>query len=225
MSADRSPEDSSNLSRNSVLNVFTNGIFLGFVLASILADQVSKLFVRDSLYLGEVVPVMGPLKIHYVINTGALFGLFQGQTGILLVLSTVGILVLLFFYAKSGEHTPWHMVCMGLILGGAIGNQLDRLLLNHVTDFIAIQGYPWIFNVADSTVVVGVTGIAVLTIFGNQLRPTPVPATQQISATALLWTKGSDNCCYDDESWAFDLVAPAPDGHLSNPENNPDEPT
>jgi len=190
----------------STLTVFTNGIFLGFLLVSILVDQLSKLFVRDSLYLGEIVPVIGPVKIHYVTNTGALFGLFQGQSGILLLLSTFGVLLLLFFYVKSGEHTPGHMVCMGLILGGAIGNQLDRLRLNHVTDFIEIQGYPWIFNIADSAVVVGVTGIAALTIFTNS-RKTPAAAPEQRSPVGLLWASSGSHCSYGDETWVLeDLV-------------------
>ena len=189
----------------STLTVLTNGLFLGFLLVSILVDQLSKLLVRDSLYLGEIVPIIGPMKIHYVTNTGALFGLFQGQAGVLLLLSTFGVLLLLFFYAKSGEHTPGHMVCMGLILGGAIGNQLDRLLLNHVTDFIEIQGYPWIFNIADSAVVVGVTGITALTIFTNS-RKAPT-AAEQLSPVGLLWANGGSHCSYGDETWVLeDLV-------------------
>jgi signal peptidase II len=199
--------------------VFTNGIFLGFVLVSILADQISKLFVRNSLYLGEAVPIVGPLKIHYVTNTGALFGLFPGQTGILLLLSTFGILLLLYLYAKSGEHTPGHMISMGLILGGAIGNQLDRLLLNHVTDFIEIQGYPWIFNIADSAVVLGVTGIAVLTIFTSKVQPNNV-ITEQLSPLGLLWAKGNDACSYDEEIWVFDASVFEFQGGQSPPDHN-----
>lgn len=202
MMPSHSPKGSAGMPRSATLHVFTNGIFLGFVLVSLLADQLTKLFVRTSLYMGETISVIGPLKIHYVTNTGALFGLFQGQTGILLILSTFGVFILLFFYAKSGDHTPGYMACMGLILGGALGNQLDRLLLSHVTDFIEIQGYPWIFNVADSAVVVGVTGIAVLTIFADKLRPSPT-YPNQLSGIALLWANSNDRCSYDDETWAL----------------------
>jgi len=206
MNSDHSRMESSSLPKGNALNVFTNGLFLGFVFASILADQLTKFLIRDSLYLGESAPVIGPLTLHYVTNTGALFGLFQGQTSILLVLSTIGVCVLLFFYAKSGEHTSGNMACMGLILGGAIGNQIDRLFLNHVTDFIAIQGYPWIFNVADAAVVVGVTGIATLTVFATPLRRPASPLSHNTSITARLWTQSNETCCYGDETWAFHIV-------------------
>jgi signal peptidase II len=209
---------------SSALKVFTNGLFLGFLLASILVDQLSKLFVRDSLYLGEIVPVIAPLKIHYVTNTGALFGLFQGQAGILLLLSTLGVLLLLFFYVKSEEHTPGHMVCMGLILGGAIGNQIDRFFLNHVTDFIEIQGYPWIFNIADAAVVIGVTGIAALTIFVNSRIATTL-SPEQVSPLAILWINNGNYCSYGDETWVvddslFNLQNMLPSEYNASPESS-----
>jgi signal peptidase II len=118
-------------------------------------DQVTKHLVRAKLALGESVPDEGPFRITYVTNTGAAFGILQGQTLFLMVTTFLGLAaILLYFLYPPMEHGVLRLA-LGLQLGGAVGNLADRVRLGKVTDFIDVGPWP-AFNVADSSIVVGV---------------------------------------------------------------------
>ena len=128
-----------------------------FVIAGLVIalDQVTKHLVRANLALGESVPEHGPLRITYVTNTGAAFGILQGQTVFLMVTTFFGLAaILLYFLYPPMEHGVLRLA-LGLQLGGAVGNLADRVRLGKVTDFIDVGPWPN-FNVADSSIVVGV---------------------------------------------------------------------
>jgi len=128
-----------------------------FVIAGLVValDQVSKHLVRANLALGESVPEEGPLRITYVTNTGAAFGILQGQTLFLMVTTFFGLAAILLYYLYPPMEHGVLRLALGLQLGGAMGNLADRVRLGKVTDFIDVGPWPS-FNVADSSIVVGV---------------------------------------------------------------------
>ena len=120
-------------------------------------DQVSKLLVLTYLYEGQITLIPNVLRFTYVENRGMAFGLLSDQRWVFMVLSVVGIAlvgVYLWFFAK----TTLSRVSLAMIIGGGIGNMIDRIVLGFVIDFIdfcAFDFWIWVFNVADAAVCVG----------------------------------------------------------------------
>ena len=137
-------------------------------LVVVAADQLSKLLIRSYLGVGQSVPETGFFRLTRSHNTGVAFGLFPDLPGLWTAFAIVGICLLLFLiiFLHGRVHllsnTPGKLA-MGLILGGTVGNLIDRLRVGHVTDFIDIGIWPN-FNVADSSVVVGTLLLAFLLI-------------------------------------------------------------
>ncbi len=141
---------------------------VGFLLTALLivaADQLSKIWVRS--YSGEQ-PIFeaGFFRIIHTHNTGAAFGLFQGHTFTLTIVAFVSITVILLYALFIRRRFPLSdnrldRLALGLILGGAVGNLIDRLRFGYVTDFIDVGVWPT-FNIADSAVTVGVIVLAYL---------------------------------------------------------------
>lgn len=120
-------------------------------------DRVSKALVASRMVLGQHVPVIpGLLRITYTRNAGAAFGLLQHQT-VFFVLVTAAVVALIVTYGgKAARRQPALAIALGLQLGGALGNLLDRLTGGTVVDFIDFyRVWPFIFNVADASIVVG----------------------------------------------------------------------
>jgi signal peptidase II len=119
-------------------------------------DQLTKLAIRVWLAPIQSLPVIPSiLHLTYVQNTGAAFGLFQGHTVTFILLSAaVAAWIVLELMRK--RHRRWSIeLAMALILGGAIGNLVDRLVFGYVIDFIDVRVWP-VFNVADSSITIGV---------------------------------------------------------------------
>lgn len=130
--------------------------------AALLLDQVSKSVLVASLEPGRSVTVIPRLlDITYTTNTGAAFGLLQGNGGLVVVAAILVVVILLvwFFWTREGRHLLM-FVGLGLVVGGALGNLVDRLFRGRVIDFIDFKWWP-VFNVADIAIVVGV-GLIVL---------------------------------------------------------------
>jgi lipoprotein signal peptidase len=132
--------------------------FFLVALLVIAADQFSKIWIRSN-YQGQPLYEIGFFRIIYVQNTGAAFGLFHNQNFILTIVDFIGIALVLSFVFLLPRWYPALVTrlgvsVLGLVLGGTIGNLVDRLSLGYVTDFIYVGFWPT-FNVADSTVVVG----------------------------------------------------------------------
>lgn len=118
-----------------------------------LADYLSKHWIRHSLRPGESITVIPHVfHITYVENRGAAFSILPNATW-LFVLISLGVVVVIVRYRKRLTD-PWGQVALGLVLGGAVGNLLDRLRFGMVTDFLDFRIWP-VFNVADSGIVVG----------------------------------------------------------------------
>jgi signal peptidase II len=133
--------------------------------AILLADQVAKALVVANLALGERVGVLGDLvQIWHAQNRGAAFSLFQGGTLLFLVVSVLSVGMVAYFH-RALRDRAWQLhVVLGIVLGGTLGNLVDRVRQGYVTDWVSVGfgdlRFPT-FNVADSSIVVGI-GILVL---------------------------------------------------------------
>ncbi len=135
-------------------------VFFITALLVVAADQLSKIWVRSHLAVGQSLPETGWLRLTHVHNTGAAFGLFPGQSFPLTVVGLLGVAVLLLFSLIIYRRFPFldntlSQVALGLVLGGTIGNLIDRFRFGYITDFVDVGFWP-AFNVADSAITVGV---------------------------------------------------------------------
>ncbi|HEY8448796.1 MAG TPA: signal peptidase II [Thermomicrobiales bacterium] len=124
----------------------------------VIADQVSKWLIIERLGPGadrHRASVIGDLvELRYAQNTGVAFGLLQGQGVLVPLLSIAVVAFLLRMYLRVGAPSPWFAVGSGLVLGGALGNVIDRMRLGYVVDFISIAWWPT-FNLADVAITCG----------------------------------------------------------------------
>ncbi len=141
-------------------------VFFFFTTALLLlaADQLSKLWIRSNLAIGESLFEVGFFRLIRVHNSGAAFGLFQGQSFLLTIIALVGVAALLLYAFFFHHRFPFldnrlGKLALGLVLGGTVGNLIDRVYLGYVTDFIDFNFWP-AFNIADSAIVVGVIIVA-----------------------------------------------------------------
>jgi len=136
-------------------------LFWGAALSVIILDQITKVIVRTGLDRGESWPDPDwALRIRYVTNSGAAFGILQNQTTFLVVTALVG-LTAIYLYYRFPPFDHWIVpIAIGMMLGGAVGNLIDRIRVGRVTDFVDVGWFP-AFNVADSSITIA---IAVLVI-------------------------------------------------------------
>ena len=127
----------------------------GLVLVAVFAaDQITKAIVRSSLHVGETRDVLPFLDLVRVTNTGIAFGALGGGEAIVVVIvaaALVGLVV--YFVLTAGKPLVW--LPTGLLLGGALGNILDRVRDGAVTDFLKVPHWP-AFNLADAAITAGV---------------------------------------------------------------------
>ena len=167
-------------------------VFIGLAVLVLIADQVSKLwvdanFVQASVHAlpGQPQPtpvVDGFVRIAKSYNTGGIFGLF-GDSAVVLAIASTAVIALIFVYQwREGTRGSWLLtVTLGLLLGGALGNFIDRIRYQHVIDFVdmGIGEWRWYtFNVADSAISLALLGLIVLSLFGDRLNRGRDRATQ-----------------------------------------------
>ncbi len=135
-------------------------LFLATAALIVALDQLSKLWIRANLTPGESLPQTGFLRLTYVTNTGSAFGLFANQAFLLTIITIASLLIILLFLRYLSPTTTLSNISLGLILGGAAGNLIDRLRLGCVTDFIDVRlwhTFHWpAFNLADAAIVIGI---------------------------------------------------------------------
>jgi signal peptidase II len=135
-------------------------------LAIVLLDQFTKHWIRSTFVYGESRPVIdGFFNLTYVRNDGAAWNILSGH-GIILILISVVVLVLLLIYRRSFlQEQLSHKILLGLMVGGIVGNLIDRIRFGWVTDFLDFQfgtyHYPS-FNIADSSICIAVVFYIVL---------------------------------------------------------------
>ena len=132
-------------------------------------DQLSKFIVRENLRLGESWPSDGLFRLTHGTNTGSAFGLFQNQTLILIIASVFAIGFLVYFYRAHAMPRRLLRFAIAMQMGGALGNLIDRLSTGAVVDFIDVGRWP-IFNLADSSIVIGLMLLGWVLLYSNADR-------------------------------------------------------
>jgi signal peptidase II len=142
--------------------------FVAIVAAILVADQVTKAWITTELSGGRSISFLGgALRLIYTENNGAVFGLFRGQVGLFALLSLGVIALLVGLHARSGR-SPYMTLTLGLLLGGAVGNALDRIRLGYVVDFVdggigTLRFYT--FNVGDACISLAIVLLVLLAIW------------------------------------------------------------
>jgi signal peptidase II len=161
------------MQKNSRPFLWLNALFVLVAAAIVIADQLSKNWVR-SYTGGQPMFEAGILRIIFVENTGSSFGMFQDQNFVLSIVAVIGVVLIIAFAAAiswkyKGIDFWLTKLSLGLILGGTLGNLLDRLNYGAVTDFIDVGPWPT-FNVADSAMVVGVILLVGFIVFSKRVK-------------------------------------------------------
>ncbi len=143
-------------------------VLLLTALTLLVADQLSKALVVANLAVGERVGVLGDLvQIWHAQNRGAAFSLFQGGGIFFLVVSVASVAMVAYFHRSLLARPVWVHLVLGIVLGGTLGNFIDRLRQGYVTDWLSVgfgdTRFPT-FNVADSSITAGI-GLLVLYLF------------------------------------------------------------
>ncbi len=148
---------------------YSPGVFSSYArLASVVAvvivlDQASKLIITGRLNNAHVELFGGAVTLVNARNTGAAFSIFRSGGALFTVVAILVCAVILVYYRRATNSPPVVRIALGLVLGGAIGNLIDRVRLGYVVDFVDLHWWP-VFNLADSAIVVGVALLAVMSL-------------------------------------------------------------
>lgn len=137
-------------------------ISIPIVLIVVALDQLTKFLFTDKFYV--IIPNIA--SVFYNENTGAAWSIFQGKVYILAVLSIAFLIALVIFNYHFKEKTKLYMISYGLVVSGAVGNLIDRVLLGYVRDFVQLNfiNFP-IFNIADAALTIGMICLSVFLLF------------------------------------------------------------
>ena len=129
------------------------------IILTVILDQATKIYIKESMVLGQSISVIGDFfRITFVENPGIAFGIRVGNSLVFTILSiaaSIGICIYLITHWKEGRRLQ---IGLSLILGGAFGNLIDRILYHKVVDFldVGLKNVRWpVFNIADAAVVIG----------------------------------------------------------------------
>ena len=155
-------------------------LVVGVAVVVFAIDRVTKAWVTENIPLGTARPVIGDyVRIVHAQNTGAAFGLLPERTTLLSVLSVVAVLAIVYYYRQIASNSALVSATLGMQLGGAFGNLLDRITQGYVVDFVDVGVGDirfWAFNVADSSIVVGIILVTLALWYEERRAATPKPA-------------------------------------------------
>ena len=152
-----------------------------FLIAAVIVmfDQVTKAVIVHSMDMWASIDILGSVvRLTRTHNSGAAFGLFKDGRVVFIVVSAAASIAIILFRRAIAEMRSWERASFGLILGGAVGNLIDRVRVGSVVDFldIGIDSHRWpAFNVADSAITIGVTILAFHLIFLAHPHPESAP--------------------------------------------------
>jgi len=152
-------------------------LFFSVAATVVLLDQFTKWLVRTNLDYGEAWPdADGFIRIIHVVNSGAAFGILQGQTTFLIVTSLLGLAAIVLYYIYPPMDHGIIRIALGMQLGGAIGNLIDRVRFGEVTDFIDVGDFPT-FNIADASISISIAAVLIffLMLEGEAARKPKLP--------------------------------------------------
>ena len=152
-------------------------MFALIAFGAVILDQLSKLWVRAAIPMNSDVPVLpGWVHLTHTLNHGAAWSMLSGQRWLLVGVTVIVVGVVVALARDFARRGTLPIVGLGLILGGAIGNLIDRVLAGAVTDFIDLdtplrwlETFP-VFNIADSALTVGVALLLIYTFFGGETK-------------------------------------------------------
>lgn len=146
--------------------------FIGSLVLLLVLDQISKLWIINNFTLGQSLSIIeGIFSITYIQNQGAAFGILQGRFWFF-ILAALFVISLVSYYNIKYAPPIFMQYISGLIVGGAVGNLIDRILYNAVIDFVSIGWFP-VFNIADIGIVCGSIGLFLYLFFldgGNYIN-------------------------------------------------------
>ena len=150
--------------------------WLGLSAAIIVLDQVTKWYAEQHLALAVPVRVLPVFDLNLLHNTGAAFSFLAGETGwqrwfFTALALGVSALITAWLYRLPREEQRWTGAALSLVLGGALGNVIDRVRLGYVIDFVHLHYNDWYwpaFNVADSAISVGAVMLGLEILFGRR---------------------------------------------------------
>jgi signal peptidase II len=149
---------------------------LGTALAVLGLDQLTKHLVRDSITRGEERPFLPGVELVNTRNRGVAFGFLPGSQTLVTILIAVALVVLLVYFARNSRRR-WIWLPTGLLIGGALGNILDRVRHGSVTDFVKLPlGWPP-FNIADAAITLGILALLAI-VEGSSRRHGEEPAAR-----------------------------------------------
>lgn len=136
-----------------------NKVYLTSVLV-LLIDQIVKLLIKTNMNLNEEISIIPNFfSIQYLKNTGAAFSILENQTILLAITSIICISVIIYYLKKEENLTTAMYLSFGLVLGGILGNLIDRIVYQGVIDFLSFQIFNYnfpVFNIADIGITIGV---------------------------------------------------------------------
>ncbi len=144
-------------------------LYCGVAALVCLLDQVSKFYSEKFIDLGKSVPLIkDTIHLTLVHNTGAAFGIFKGHPHMFSAVAVLSAVLIVYFFTKKNQiFLVEEKTALALILGGAIGNLIDRIRLGYVVDFIDLRVWP-VFNIADSFITIGAVVLGVSIIFRSK---------------------------------------------------------
>ena len=132
-------------------------ILLSIIGGSILVDQIVKIIISSTMDVGETIPVIKDIfHFTYIRNEGAAFGMLSEHRWVFMIISSVAIVAMCIYLFKFCKERMLTRIGVALVIGGGIGNMIDRIFLGYVVDMIDCRFIDfYVFNVADSCVCVG----------------------------------------------------------------------
>jgi signal peptidase II len=146
-------------------------ILLSIIGGSILVDQIVKIIISSTMGVGETIPVIKDIfHFTYIRNEGAAFGMLSEHRWVFMIISSVAIIVMCIYLFKFCKERMLTRIGIALVIGGGIGNMIDRIFLGYVVDMIDCRFIDfYVFNVADSCVCVG-AGIVFLGVLLDTIK-------------------------------------------------------
>lgn len=137
--------------------------------AVVVFDQIIKNLLTKALASGPITVIKNFFNLVYVENYGIAFGMFKNKVIFFIVTNCIISVVMAFMIYKFRYKSTPVTVCLSLILGGAIGNNIDRIRLGYVIDYLSFTIFPPVFNLADSAIVVGAILLSLLLVFNKDI--------------------------------------------------------
>lgn len=139
-------------------------LIIGIILAAL--DQIIKYFVTVYLQPVDSVSVIDNLlSLTYVENRGVAFGMFKDMRWIFVILTTIMLVIIIFYMFKKRPQGKFFYICAGMIIGGGIGNLIDRVLYGYVIDYLSLSFFSPVCNFADYCITIGTVMLMIYILF------------------------------------------------------------